>query len=90
MFVVSGTVSGYSGDGSGITVTVHTAATGQQLASLVTATGGTFSLPWKEGKVALFARASQALLTGQSATAAAEWIETGPGRAAPGGRMGDD
>jgi hypothetical protein len=89
MFVVAGTVSGFSGDGSGITVTIHDALTDALLASVLTEKGGSFSLVWKEGRASLYAKAKQYPLAGRSEDGVAEWIETGPGRAAPGGRMGD-
>lgn len=42
-FTVTGTVSGYTGDGSGLTVTVYRSDTGEYMGSATTAAGGTFT-----------------------------------------------
>ncbi|MCJ7631160.1 hypothetical protein MUP77_01985 [Candidatus Bathyarchaeota archaeon] len=58
-YAVSGTVSGYTGDGSGITVEVHRADTDEKVLSGITTTGGTYSLTWYDNVVSLFAQARQ-------------------------------
>lgn len=44
LFAISGTVSNYTGGGSGITVTAHDAITGERVNSTTTAAGGTYSM----------------------------------------------
>jgi hypothetical protein len=58
-YAVSGTVSGYTGDGSGITVDVHRGDTDEKVLSGITAAGGTYSLTWYDNVVTLFAQARQ-------------------------------
>lgn len=43
-YAVAGTLDGYAGDGSGIGVTAHVAATGDPIASATTAAGGGYSI----------------------------------------------
>lgn len=45
-YTVSGNVEGYTGDGSGITVDLHRAASDEHIGRTTTAVGGSFSLPW--------------------------------------------
>jgi hypothetical protein len=56
---VSGTVSGYSGDGSGITVEIHRTDTDEKVLSATTVAGGTYSLTWYDNVVTLYAQARQ-------------------------------
>lgn len=58
-YAVSGTISGYTGDGSGIVVDVHRADTDEKVLSGITAAGGGFSLTWYDNVVTLFAQAIQ-------------------------------
>jgi hypothetical protein len=56
---VSGSVSGYDGDGSGITVNARRADTGELLYQATTATGGGYSITAYSNTLALFAEARQ-------------------------------
>ena len=58
-FTVAGTVTGYSGDGSGVTVVLHDATTGDKLTSTTTAIGGTYSLTWYDNTRNVFTQARQ-------------------------------
>jgi hypothetical protein len=58
-FTASGTVSGYTGDGSGITVTLHDATSGEQLLSTTTAATGTFSFTWYDSVNSVYTEARQ-------------------------------
>lgn len=58
-FTVSGTVYDYSGDGSGITITLHNATTGVKLDSTTTSAGGTFTMTWYDDVTSLFTQARQ-------------------------------
>lgn len=71
-FTVSGTVRGYSGDGSGITVTLHREDTGEKVDSTTTAAGGTFSITVYDDTKTLFCQAQQdATHVGRSANGTA-------------------
>lgn len=64
---ITGTVSGYTGDGSGITVKAHRLDTGELVGSATTAAGGTYSIPWYNDQIAVFAHARQSdTLAGRS------------------------
>ena len=56
---VSGTVSGYTSDGSGITVDIHRADTDEKVLSATTAAGGTYSTTWYDNTVNLYGHARQ-------------------------------
>jgi hypothetical protein len=58
-WTVSGTISGYTGDGSGITVEIFRVDTGEKVLQATTAAGGTFSKTWFENTISLFASARQ-------------------------------
>lgn len=58
-FTVAGTISGYTGDGSGIEVGVYRAATGEKVLELTTAVGGTFTTQWYDNTEELFVEAMQ-------------------------------
>lgn len=62
-YTISGTVSNYSGDGSGITVEVYRTDTGYRkkeiIGSLTTGVGGTFSMTWYDNVVPVFAAVRQ-------------------------------
>lgn len=53
-FTVSGTVSGYTGDGSGLTVKVYRASDGFYCGSTTTAAGGTYTFTWYDGASSLY------------------------------------
>ncbi len=66
-FTISGTVSGYSGDGSGITVEIHRTDTDEKVASTTTSAGGTYSAVWYDNTINVYAQARQdATRTGRS------------------------
>lgn len=54
---VTGTVSNYTGDGSGITVYVHRADTNEYLGSATTSAGGSYTFTWYEDVISKFAHA---------------------------------
>lgn len=58
-YTVSGTLSNYTGDGSGITVQLFDAVTHELLDSTTSAVGGTFSMTWYDNSVAVYCRAYQ-------------------------------
>jgi hypothetical protein len=58
-FSISGTVSGYTGDGSGITVEAHRSDTDELIGTMTTAAGGTYSLTWYDNTVDCYAHARQ-------------------------------
>jgi len=58
-FTVSGTVSGYSGDGSGITIEVFRSDTGEKIGSTTTSAGGTYSLTVYQNAINLYSTARQ-------------------------------
>ena len=60
------TVTGYSGDGSGIAVKVFRADTGERVADLTTAAGGTASFAWPDSVAQLYASAVQGGTAGSS------------------------
>ena len=53
-FTISGTVTGFTGNGSGLTVSVYEAASRQILTTTTTTIGGGFSIPWHDDTVAVF------------------------------------
>lgn len=53
-FTVQGSVSGYSGDGSGITINLYRADNNEFLTSTTTEAGGAFSIVWYDDSVELF------------------------------------
>jgi hypothetical protein len=65
-YPVSGTVSGNTGDGSGIPVRLVRAATGERVKEFVTAAGGTWSGTWYDDTEELFTTAVQGSLAGRS------------------------
>jgi hypothetical protein len=57
---ISGTVTGYTGDGSGITVDAHRVDTGEKINSAVTAAGGGYTMKWYDSIAAsVFVHAQQ-------------------------------
>lgn len=58
-YTVTGTVSGYDGDGSGITVNAYRIYNGDPVASVTTSAGGTFSFPWYFKEMELYGEAIQ-------------------------------
>lgn len=58
-FAVSGTVSGYSGDGSGIKVEIHRTDTDEKVTEATTAAGGEYSATWYDNAIELYAHARQ-------------------------------
>jgi hypothetical protein len=58
-FTVAGTVTGFTGDGSGITVTLYRADTGEKLATTTTAVGGGYSFTWYDNTIQVFTEARQ-------------------------------
>lgn len=58
-WAVAGTVSGYTGDGSGITVNLHRASDGEYLSTATTAAGGTYSIPWYDNTEDVYVVARQ-------------------------------
>jgi len=56
---VAGTVSGWAGDGSGITVGIHDATSGELLRTAVTAAGGTYTTVWWDDLDTIYAEARQ-------------------------------
>lgn len=58
-FTISGTVSGYTGDGSGITVEAHRSDTDELIGTTTTAAGGTYSLTWYDNTINCYAHARQ-------------------------------
>lgn len=60
------TVSGYTGDGSGIPVKVFDNVTGELVAMLTTAIGGSASFEWPDAVDALYASATQGTAAGSS------------------------
>jgi hypothetical protein len=76
VYVIRGTVYGYTGDGSGITVTAHLASTEEEVGSGITFEGGGFCLSWPDGDgtTVLYASATQPPhLEGRSLNDVAEW-----------------
>jgi hypothetical protein len=66
-FTVAGSVTGYSGDGSGIEVRAHDKDTGQLLATATTAVGGAYSMVVFDNTRDIFCEARQsATLVGRS------------------------
>lgn len=54
LFTISGTLTGYAGDGSGIPVAIYEASSRQILRTTTTAIGGTFSVPWHDNTTQVF------------------------------------
>jgi hypothetical protein len=72
VYTVSGSILGYTGDGSGITVSLHNASTGELLKTTTTASGGGFSFSWYDNVTQLYVEAQQdSTHMGRSVTAAA-------------------
>lgn len=57
---VAGTVTGYTGDGSGIVVEIFDTATGNKIGSATTITGGDYTFTWYDDVNEVFAVAEQA------------------------------
>jgi hypothetical protein len=58
-YTVTGTVSGYTGDGSGITVNAYRSDTDEKIVSVTTAAGGTFSFAWYNASLPIYGTAYQ-------------------------------
>lgn len=58
-YTVAGTVTGYTGDGSGITVKVHRSDTDEYVATGTTSTGGAFSITWYDSVIPVYCQARQ-------------------------------
>jgi hypothetical protein len=58
-WTVSGTVSGYTGDGSGITIDIFRASDEQRVGSVTTSAGGGYSLTWFDDTASVYAVARQ-------------------------------
>lgn len=58
-FSFTGTITGYSGDGSGITVTLHDSTTHEGLKTVTTAIGGTFTCGWHDDVGSYYLTAQQ-------------------------------
>jgi len=58
-FSVQGTVRGYTGGGSGITVDIHRTDTGERIATATTGSGGTFSATVYDNTINLYTEAYQ-------------------------------
>ena len=81
MYVVTGTVTGYTGDGSGIAVGVHRVDTGELIGSAATSVGGWFYFEAADDTTALFVQARQSdTLVGRSddSPAVSEHFTGGP------------
>lgn len=64
---ITGTITNFTGDGSGITVDIFRTDNKELVASVVTAVGGTFSFTWYDNTIPLFATARQSgTLVGRS------------------------
>ena len=59
MYAVAGTVSGYTGDGSGLTVDIHDAVTHERVLTTETAEGGVYSVNWVDDARELYAHCRQ-------------------------------
>lgn len=58
-FTVAGTLAGYSGDGSGITVDIHKDDTDEKLVAATTAAGGGYTATWFDNTENVYAQARQ-------------------------------
>ncbi len=58
-FTISGTVTGYTGDGSAITVEAHRSDTDEKIDSTTTAAGGTYSITWYDNTIDVYTQAIQ-------------------------------
>lgn len=58
-YTLAGTISGYSGDGSGITVDIFRSDTDELVGSVVSTLGGSYSFTWYDNVIALYAVARQ-------------------------------
>lgn len=59
MFSLTGSITGYSGDGSGVAVGLHDSVTGRLLKSTVTSTGGTYTMSWHDRSREVYTEAYQ-------------------------------
>ena len=58
-WTIAGTVSGYTGDGSGLTVNIHRASTGELVKQVTTTAGGSFTTPWGDDVEPLYVEVYQ-------------------------------
>jgi len=58
-FTISGTVTGYTGDGSGITVEAHRSDTDEKIDSTTTSAGGNYSITWYDSTIDSYTQAIQ-------------------------------
>lgn len=58
-YSISGTVTGYTGDGSGITVEAHRSDTDEKIGTATTAIGGTYSITWYDNTIDVYSHAIQ-------------------------------
>lgn len=58
-YTASGTVSGYTGDGSGITVELHRKDTDELVGRVTTTTGGSYTFTWYDNTMELYGHARQ-------------------------------
>jgi hypothetical protein len=66
-YSIAGTVSNYTGDGSGITVDAFRSDNDELIGTATTAIGGTFSIPWYDNTIACYTVARQSsVLLGRS------------------------
>lgn len=56
---INGTVTGYTGDGSAITVEIHRTDTDEKIGSVSTSVGGTFTFTWYDNTINCYAHARQ-------------------------------
>lgn len=71
-WTVAGTVTGFTGDGSGLTVDIHRASTGELVKSVTTTTGGSFTTTWGDDVDTLYVEVYQdATHVGRSANTTA-------------------
>lgn len=65
-YTISGTISGYSGDGSGITVELHRSDTDECIGRTTTKTGGTYSFVWFDNTIPVYAHVVDGNKVGRS------------------------
>lgn len=58
-YIAAGYISGYTGDGSGITVNLHRSDTHELIGTVVSTIGGVFTYPWFDNVISLYAHARQ-------------------------------
>jgi hypothetical protein len=58
-FTISGTVNGYTGDGSGITVDAHRTDNGALIDTVTTSSGGDYSITWYDDTIDVFTQSRQ-------------------------------